>query len=95
MFENNRSWLAALQDTIKRLGDSSARHELRVLHAAARRVRPVDGSECEGRTAGWPRLRLARWTVDEARFRELPETTLKEWFTSGDSVSSMLTAVNV
>jgi hypothetical protein len=23
-------------------------------------------------------------TVDEARFRELPEATLKEWFTSGE-----------
>jgi hypothetical protein len=34
----------------------------------------------DGRSLMWRGF----WVVDEKRFRDLPETTLKEWFASGE-----------
>ena len=86
LFESNGEPSAALQDTIKRLGDyqrvmNFTRSFMQRLSAANLLMEANAKAELpDGRSFVWRGF----WTVDEARFRELPEATLKEWFTSGE-----------
>jgi SapC len=86
LFESNGEPSASLQDTIKRLGDyqrvtNFTRSFMQRLSAANLLMEANAKAELpDGRSFVWRGFA----TVDEARFRELPEATLKEWFTSGE-----------
>jgi hypothetical protein len=86
LFESNGEPSASLQETIKRLGDyqrvtNFTRSFTQRIAAANLLMEANAKAELpDGRSYMWRGF----WTVDEARFRELPEATLKEWFTSGE-----------
>jgi hypothetical protein len=86
LFESNGEPTTSLQDTIKRLGDyqrvmNFTRTFMQRLLAANLLMEANAKAELpDGRSYAWRGF----WTVDESRFRELPEATLKEWFTSGE-----------
>jgi hypothetical protein len=86
LFESNGEPSASLQDTIKRLGDyqrvtNFTRSFMQRLSEANLLMEANAKAELpDGRSFVWRGFA----TVDEARFRELPEATLKEWFTSGE-----------
>jgi hypothetical protein len=86
LFESNGEPSAALKDTIKRLEEyqrvmNFTRSFMQRLSAANLLMEANAKAELpDGRSFVWRGFS----TVDEARFRELPEATLKEWFTSGE-----------
>lgn len=86
LFESNGEPSAALKDTIKRLEEyqrvmNFTRSFMQRLAAANLLMEANAKAELpDGRSYVWRGFS----TVDEARFRELPEATLKEWFTSGE-----------
>ena len=86
LFESNGEPSAALKDTIKRLEEyqrvmNFTRSFMQRLSAANLLMEANAKAELpDGRSYVWRGFS----TVDEARFRELPEATLKEWFTSGE-----------
>jgi hypothetical protein len=86
LFESNGEPSTSLQDTIKRLEDyqrvtNFTRAFTQRLSAANLLMEANAKAELpDGRSFVWRGF----WTVDEAKFRELPEATLKEWFASGE-----------
>jgi SapC len=86
LFESNGEPSAALKDTIKRLEEyqrvmNFTRSFMQRLSAANLLMEANAKAELpDGRSFVWRGFS----TVDEGRFRELPEATLKEWFTSGE-----------
>jgi hypothetical protein len=86
LFESDGEPSAALKDTIKRLEEyqrvmNFTRSFMQRLSAANLLMEANAKAELpDGRSFVWRGFS----TVDEARFRELPEATLKEWFTSGE-----------
>jgi SapC len=86
MFEANGEPSAAMQEMVNRLGEyHRATTQTRVFmeKLAAANLLMDSNAKAElpdGRSMVWRGF----WTVDEARFRELPEATLKEWFKSGE-----------
>jgi hypothetical protein len=86
LFESNGEPSTSLQDTIKRLEDyqrvtNFTRSFTQRLAAANLLMEANAKAELpDGRSFVWRGF----WTVDEAKFRELPEATLKEWFASGE-----------
>jgi hypothetical protein len=86
MFEANGEPSAAMQETVKRLGDYQramlATRAFMEKLAAANMLMDANAKADlpDGRSMAWRGF----WTVDEARFRELPEATLKEWFAGGE-----------
>lgn len=86
LFESNGEPSAATQDMVKRLGEYQRATLLTKAFAenlAAANVLMDANAKVDlpdGRNMVWRGF----WTVDEARFRELPEATLKKWFVSGE-----------
>jgi hypothetical protein len=86
LFESSGEPSTSLQDTIKRLEDyqrvtNFTRAFTQRLSAANLLMEANAKAELpDGRSFVWRGF----WTVDEAKFRELPEATLKEWFASGE-----------
>lgn len=76
----------ALKDVIKSLGDYQQAVRLTkafVQRLAAANILMEANAKADlpdGRSFVWRGF----WVVDEKRFRELPEATLKEWFSSGE-----------
>jgi SapC len=85
LFENGEP-SALLQDTIKRLADyhrmtSQTKVFMQKLIAANLLMEANAKADLpDGRSFAWRGF----WVVDETRFRELPETTMKEWFATGE-----------
>ena len=86
LFEANGEPSPALQDTIKRLGEYQRVMNLTKSFmqrlAAAKLLMEANAKADlpDGRSFVWRGF----WIVDETRFRDLPEATLKEWFASGE-----------
>ena len=86
LFESNGEPSAAMQDTVKRLGDYQRAMLLTrafMEKLAAANVLMDANAKADlpdGRSMVWRGF----WTVDETRFRDLPEDSLKEWFRSGE-----------
>ena len=86
LFESNGEPSAAMQDTVKRLGDYQRAMLLTrgfMEKLAAANVLMDANAKAElpdGRSMVWRGF----WTVDEQRFRDLPEAALKDWFRSGE-----------
>jgi hypothetical protein len=86
LFEANGEPSAATQEVVNRLGEYHRATTLTrsfMEKLAAANVLMDSNAKAElpdGRSMVWRGF----WTVDEAKFRELPEATLKEWFKSGE-----------
>jgi hypothetical protein len=86
LFEASGEPSPTLQDTIKRLGDYQRVTNLtrsfmeRLVAANILMEANAKADLPNGRSFTWRGF----WIVDEKRFRELPEATLKEWFASGE-----------
>jgi hypothetical protein len=86
LFEASGEPSATLQDTIKRLGEyqrvaNLTRSFMERLSAANLLMEANAKADLvDGRSFTWRGF----WIVDEARFRELPEDTLKDWFKTGE-----------
>ena len=86
LFESNGEPSAAMQDTVKRLGDYQ--RAMLLTRAFMEKLAAANVLMDANAKADLPDGRSMVWrgfsTVDETRFRELPEATLKEWFGSGE-----------
>jgi hypothetical protein len=86
LFESNGEPSAGLQTTIKRLGEYQRVMGLtrafmqRLADAKLLMEANAKADLPDGRSFVWRGF----WVVDETRFRDLPEATLKEWFASGE-----------
>jgi hypothetical protein len=86
LFESNGEPSATLQETVKRLGEyqrvmNLTRSFMQRLAAAKLLMEANAKADLpDGRSFVWRGF----WIVDETRFRDLPEATLKEWFASGE-----------
>jgi hypothetical protein len=86
LFETNGEPSATLQETIKRLGEYQrvmilTKSFMQRLAAAKLLMEANAKADLpDGRSLMWRGF----WIVDEKRFRDLPEATLKEWFASGE-----------
>ena len=86
LFEANGEPSATLQETIKRLGEyqrvANLTKSFMQRLAAAKLLMEANAKADlpDGRSFVWRGF----WVVDETRFRDLPEATLKEWFASGE-----------
>ena len=86
LFESNGEPSQAMQDTVARLGEYhramlATRAFMQKLQAANVLMESNAKADLpDGRSMVWRGF----WTIDEARLRELPEATLKEWCNSGE-----------
>jgi hypothetical protein len=86
LFESNGEPSAGLQATIKRLGEYQRVMGLtrafmqRLADAKLLMEANAKADLPDGRSFVWRGF----WVVDETRFRDLPEATLKDWFASGE-----------
>jgi SapC len=86
LFESNGEPSTALQEMVQRLGDYQRAMMLTKVFmeklAAAKVLMDANAKADlpDGRSMVWRGF----WTVDETKFRELPDATLKEWFVSGE-----------
>jgi len=86
LFGEDNEPSAALKDVIKSLGDfqqAVALTKMFMQRLTAANILMEANAKADlpdGRSFLWRGF----WVVEEARFRELPEATLKEWFTSGE-----------
>ncbi len=86
LFESNGEPSETLQTTIKRLGEYQRVMALtrsfmqRLADAKLLMEANAKADLPDGRSFVWRGF----WVVDETRFRDLPEATLKEWFASGE-----------
>jgi len=86
LFESNGEPSATLQETVKRLGEYQRVMNLtrsfmqRLADAKLLMEANAKADLPDGRSFVWRGF----WVVDETRFRDLPEATLKEWFASGE-----------